>query len=265
MYEQVTDTMQKKLTSYGTPDDQADLVSKQIARNSLEGVHTHGINRFPRLIRNIKEGIVKPGNTPTLMHSFQSMENYDGQLGLGIVIATFCMERAMDLAAEHGIALVALRNTNHWFRRRPTVTRPAMRATPRSASRTQCRTCPPGSHRFPSRKQSVHDGVSEGRRSHVIVDSAMSQFSYGALELAQLEHGTCRSMQASIPREFDEESGRSDQDATDSPHRYWKGAAMSFVLTCSPQAFRWQQRIDARKTERGRAWRIPNVHRHRLR
>lgn len=232
MYEQVTDTLQKKLTSYGTPDDQADLVSKQIARNSLEGVHTHGINRFPRLIRNIKEGIVKPGNTPTLMHSFQSMENYDGQLGLGIANATFCMQRAMDLAAEHGIALVALRNTNHWFR---AATYGYQACDAGYAALCFTNTVPnmptwgaidshlgnnPFMMAFPKA-----DG------SHVIVDSAMSQFSYGALELAQLEH---RDMP--IDAGFDSEGNltKNPEEVIRTqrilPTGYWKGAAMSFVL-----------------------------------
>ena len=44
------------------------------------------------------------------------MENYDGQLGIGITNALFCAERAAELAKEHGIGCVALKNTTHWMR-----------------------------------------------------------------------------------------------------------------------------------------------------
>ncbi|MFA6690022.1 MAG: 3-dehydro-L-gulonate 2-dehydrogenase [Sphaerochaetaceae bacterium] len=231
-YEQVTDTMQKKLTAYGTPDDQADLVSKQIARNSLEGVYTHGINRFPRLIYNIKAGIVKPGNTPKLMHSFQSMENYDGQLGLGIVNATFCMQRAMELAAKHGIGLVALRNTNHWFR---AATYGYQACDAGYAALCFTNTVPNmptwGAVDSHLGNNPFMMAFPKADNSHVIVDSAMSQFSYGALELAKLEQ---RDMP--IDAGFDSEGNltRNPEEVIKTqrilPTGYWKGAAMSFVL-----------------------------------
>lgn len=37
-------------------------------------------------------------------------------MGLGIINASFCMDRSMELACGHGIGLVAIRNTNHWLR-----------------------------------------------------------------------------------------------------------------------------------------------------
>jgi len=37
-------------------------------------------------------------------------------MGIGITNALFASNRAMELAKEHGIGCVALRNTTHWMR-----------------------------------------------------------------------------------------------------------------------------------------------------
>jgi 3-dehydro-L-gulonate 2-dehydrogenase len=36
--------------------------------NSLEGVYSHGVNRFPRFVKNIREGYIKPEGIPSLIH-----------------------------------------------------------------------------------------------------------------------------------------------------------------------------------------------------
>lgn len=114
--EEVKGVMKEKLMSHGCDEKKAEKVAYEMARNSLEGTYTHGINRFARLIRNIDEGIVKPEANPEVIKSFGAMENVDGHMGLGIINAWFCMEEAIRLASDHGIGLAALRNTNHWLR-----------------------------------------------------------------------------------------------------------------------------------------------------
>ncbi len=115
-FEEVQNTLYQVLLTRNCPQDHAHKVSYEMARNSLEGTYTHGINRFARLIRNIDEGIVRVEAKPVIVNGFGGLENYDGQLGLGVVNAWFCMDRAITLALEPGLGLVALRNTNHWMR-----------------------------------------------------------------------------------------------------------------------------------------------------
>jgi TRAP-type C4-dicarboxylate transport system permease small subunit len=117
-YEKIQNILTKKLQSRGCSYDQSVEVGREIARNSLEGNYTHGINRFARLIRNIDEGIVIPNVRPTLVSGFEAIERYDGNLGLGVSNALFTMKRAIELAKRYGIGLVALKNTNHWIKLR---------------------------------------------------------------------------------------------------------------------------------------------------
>lgn len=115
-FEEAKNELLRVLLSRDCPKDKAETVSHDMVRNSLEGTYSHGINRFSRLISNIDEGIVQVDAQPSLIHAFGAIENYDGNLGLGIVNAHFAMGRAIELARTHGISLVALRNTNHWLR-----------------------------------------------------------------------------------------------------------------------------------------------------
>ena len=115
-FEEVEACLCQVLAGRGCPEKKAEKVAHEMARNSLEGVYTHGINRFARLIRNIDEGIVRPGAEPEVTVRMGAMEQVDGHLGLGITNAWFAMEETVKLAKSYGIGLVALRNTNHWMR-----------------------------------------------------------------------------------------------------------------------------------------------------
>jgi len=50
------------------------------------------------------------------VNTFGSIERWDGNNGPGIINAVKCTNRATALAKEHGMGIVALRNTNHWMR-----------------------------------------------------------------------------------------------------------------------------------------------------
>lgn len=80
------------------------------------GVYTHGVNRFPRFIEYIQKRYINIDGEPSLQHKAGGIENWNGNLGPGILNAEFATEQCMKLADEHGIGCVALSNTNHWMR-----------------------------------------------------------------------------------------------------------------------------------------------------
>lgn len=229
--EEVKGVMKEKLMSHGCDEKKAEKVAYEMARNSLEGTYTHGINRFARLIRNIDEGIVKPEANPEVIKSFGAMENVDGHMGLGIINAWFCMEEAIRLASDHGIGLAALRNTNHWLRA-ATYGYQACEAGMAGICFTNTMPNMPTWGAVDSRIGNNPMVLAFPRKDgHLIVDTAMSQFSYGALELARLQG---RKMQ--IDAGFDKAGNlTNDPDAVIQSQRilptgYWKGAALSFML-----------------------------------
>lgn len=104
------------LLKYSFNESKARECAGIFADNSLDGVYTHGVNRFSRFIQMVVEETVLPDKDPSKISSFGGMEQWNGNLGSGPSNAIFCTERALQLANQNGIGCVALGNTNHWMR-----------------------------------------------------------------------------------------------------------------------------------------------------
>ena len=100
----------------GFAPGRARLCARLFAETTCDGVYTHGLARFPRLLATIRNGTVKVDAEPVKVAGFGGLERWDGQRGVGNLNAWAAMTRAMELAREHGIGLVALAETNHWMR-----------------------------------------------------------------------------------------------------------------------------------------------------
>lgn len=230
-FEEVKICLKDILTANGCPEIKAEKVAYEMARNSLEGVYTHGINRFARLIRNIGEGIVRPGADPVITGQNGAVVQVDGGLGLGIINAWFSMEQAIRLAGEYGVGLAALKNTNHWLRA-ATYGYQACDAGMAGICFTNTIPNMPTWGAVDSRLGNNPLVLAFPRKGgHLITDMAMSQFSYGALELARLE-GRKMPIDAGFGRDGELTK---DPDAVIRSQRilptgYWKGASLSFML-----------------------------------
>ena len=104
------------LLTIGFTKERADECAAIFTANSVDGIYTHGVNRFPRFVQYVKDGYVLPGATPSLKNKFGAIEQWDGNLGPGPLNAVHATKTAMNLAQQHGIGCVALANTNHWMR-----------------------------------------------------------------------------------------------------------------------------------------------------
>jgi 3-dehydro-L-gulonate 2-dehydrogenase len=101
---------------HGFSFTKAKILAETFTESSLVGVNSHGINRVPLFIDYINKGIVLAEMEAEVLQVFGSMERWDGKLGSGIINAHICTDRAIKLAKEDGMGLVALGNTNHWMR-----------------------------------------------------------------------------------------------------------------------------------------------------
>src|ERR1035437_7003043 len=91
------------LLSLGFSEPKAEICAELFTVNSLEGVYTHGVNRFPGFVKNIKEGYIMPEADPLLLHKTGSLEQWDGMNGPGPLNALFATDRATEMARENGI------------------------------------------------------------------------------------------------------------------------------------------------------------------
>lgn len=223
--------LKRILEGRGCPAAHAEVVAHEIVRNSLEGTYSHGINRFLRLIRNIEEGLIDMEAEPVLERGMGGLERYDGRSGFGIVNALICMGRAIELAESHGIGCVALRNTNHWFRAATYGYQACARGMAGICFTNTMPNMPTWGASDPHLGNNPLVFTFPWKDGDIVVDMAMSQYSYGALEVARLK-GT----KMPYPAGFDAEGNlTTDPEAVLASKRslpigYWKGAALSFVL-----------------------------------
>ena len=100
---EMQETFEKILLKLGFPEIRAAECATVFTNNSVDGIYTHGVNRFPRFVQYIKDGYVKPHAVPTFKHQFGGIEQWDGNLGAGPSNAIHATESAMALAQKHGI------------------------------------------------------------------------------------------------------------------------------------------------------------------
>ena len=201
------------------------------AETHRDGVASHGLNRFPRFVRQIKAGVVRPAAEPVCAAQFGPWEQWDGQLGPGNLNATTATDRAVALAKAHGIGLVALRNTNHWMRGGTYGWQAAHAGVAFIGWTNTTPNMPPwGTVSSRLGNTPVIIAIPRGD-APMVLDAAMSQFSYGKMETLQL-----RGQQLPLPGGFDEK-GRLTTDPgailktmRPLPTGYWKGAGLSLVF-----------------------------------
>ena len=229
--EEARATLGDILRGRGCQPARAAKVALEVVRNSLEGTYTHGINRFARLVRCIDAGTVKIDADPVLISAFGALENYDGGLGFGILNAWASMGRAIELAKVHGIGCVAIRNTNHWLRAATYGYQACESGMAGICFTNTLPNMPTWGARDPRLGNNPLVVAFPWKDGEIIVDMAMSQYSYGAMELAAL-----KGEQMPTVAGFDAEGNlTSDPEAVLKTKRvipagYWKGAALSFVL-----------------------------------
>jgi len=100
----------------GVPEEPAGVCARIITESTMDGVASHGINKLPALVEMIQQGLVHPDAVPARLGNPGGAERWDGHSGLGIYNAWVCTRRACELAEQHGVGCVGMRNTNHWFR-----------------------------------------------------------------------------------------------------------------------------------------------------
>eukprot|EP01062_Namystynia_karyoxenos_P051383 TRINITY_DN40317_c0_g1_i2.p2 TRINITY_DN40317_c0_g1~~TRINITY_DN40317_c0_g1_i2.p2 ORF type:complete len:297 (+),score=49.58 TRINITY_DN40317_c0_g1_i2:65-892(+) len=104
------------LEGRGVPAAAAAECAVVFAQTQRDGVLSHGLARVPSLLTAIDEGKVDPHAHPETVAAFGALERWDGKEGIGVANARAAMRRAVQLAGEHGVGAVALRNTGHWMR-----------------------------------------------------------------------------------------------------------------------------------------------------
>src|SRR4029077_18891960 len=148
---------------------------------SRDGVYAHGLNRFPRFLTMIRSGLIDIHAAPQLVMSSGSIERWDGKTGPGNLNAYQSMERAIALSREHGMGCVALANTNHWMRGGTYGWQAAEAGVIGICWTNTLPNLPPWGATDARVGNNPLIIAVPRTTGHVVLDMAMSQFSFGAL------------------------------------------------------------------------------------
>ena len=230
-YIQLIKTFEKILLKYSFENFRAHVCAELFAKASLDGVASHGADRFPVFLTMVQKGLVKPGSEPTLIDSFGFFERWDGNLGPGNLNAQICMGRAIEMSKEMGIGIVAIQNTNHWMRAGNygwqaveagcigicfTNTKPNMPAWGGSE---------------PKLGNNPLVIAIPRTKGPIVLDMAMSQFSYGKMS-TYLRENKDMHFEAGFDKngELTKSPKAVIEDEMALPAGLWKGAGLSLVL-----------------------------------
>lgn len=186
-YEEMKSEIKRILLSRKFTEERADQSATLFAQASLDGVYSHGLNRVPRFVDYIDKGWVNIDAEPELVDSANLIERYDGKLGPGDLNAQICMNRAVEIAKENGLGLVTIKNTNHWMRGGNYGWQAANTGCI-GISWTNTEPCMPAWGGKDNRVGNNPLVLAVPReKGHIVLDMAMSQFSYGKLEVTRLK------------------------------------------------------------------------------
>ncbi|GLG01144.1 putative oxidoreductase YjmC [Alicyclobacillus hesperidum subsp. aegles] len=105
--------VQSALSGAGVPRDTAGVVADVLVHADLRGVHSHGVLRTEHYVHRVRAGGLNPHATPRFRQTGPTAGLVDGDDGFGHVVGKFAMERAVELAAVHGIGFVGVHNSSH--------------------------------------------------------------------------------------------------------------------------------------------------------
>lgn len=231
-YEEMKQVFFQILTNRGLSSEDAQIAADNFATNSLEGVVSHGVNRFVAIISSIDKGIIDVKARAEVEQSFGAFERWNGCFAMGNVNASRCMTRATELAGGYGIGMVAIRNTNHWLRAGTW----GIFAADRGYLGICWTNTPPNMAPWGIKEKKIGNNPiaicvpgKEGR--HILFDGAMSQYSGGAVQKKAMDNSTLQ-----FPAGYDS-NGELSCNAAEVyntglmiPMGYWKGTALSIAL-----------------------------------
>ena len=230
-YQDLFDALLRVLLKLEFTPGRASLCARLFADTTCDGVYSHGLNRFPRFVSMIRKGYIQIHSAPVLFTASGPIERWDGNLGPGNLNAWHSMERAIILAREHGMGCVALANTNHWMRGGTYGWQAADAGVIGICWTNTLPNLPPWGASDPRVGNNPLVIAVPRADGHVVLDMAMSQFSYGALASYR-----ARGELLPVDGGFDQQ-GRltrvpGDIEASNRPLPigFWKGSGLALML-----------------------------------
>lgn len=113
-YDQLFRFTHRVFTAIGCPENDAETATKALLAADLRGIDSHGVARLTGYVRLWEADRVNTNPVVRVVHETPSTAVVDGDAGLGLVVAPFAMQVAINKAKQAGTGWVAVRNSNHF-------------------------------------------------------------------------------------------------------------------------------------------------------
>src|SRR5688572_26948986 len=113
-YKQLLEFSGSVFRQMGCSNEDAETASRALVSADLRGIDSHGVARLSGYVRlwEAKRINVKP--SLKIIHETPSTAVVDGDGGLGLVVAPFCMNIAIEKARTAGTGWVSVQHSNHF-------------------------------------------------------------------------------------------------------------------------------------------------------
>ncbi|KGQ71174.1 2,3-diketo-L-gulonate reductase [Chelonobacter oris] len=229
-YSELKQEFKRVLLARGVVEETAEACAEMFADTTQAGAYSHGVNRFPRFIQQLEKGDIDPTAKATKVLSLGAIEQWDAHQAIGNLTAKEMMDRAMALADQHGIGVVALKNANHWMRGGGYGWQAAEKGYIGVCWTNSIAVMPP----WGAKECRIGTNpliIAIPSNPITMVDMSCSMYSYGMLEVNRLA-----GRQTFVDAGFDDDGNLTKDPATIErnkrllPMGYWKGSGLSIVL-----------------------------------
>lgn len=107
------DLVEAITSAAGSEPAEAERVAEVLVEANLAGHDSHGVRLLPSYIDNVQKGVLFPNRHVQVVGGIGPILILDGQRGYGQVIGGEAMDLGMERAEQHGVCVVALRNSHH--------------------------------------------------------------------------------------------------------------------------------------------------------
>ena len=113
-YQQLFDFTNSVFQKIGCSHEHADTATKSLLSADLRGIDSHGVARLSGYIRLWEAKRINAIPDIKVIYETPSTAVVDGDSGLGLVIAPFAMQIAIEKAKQVGTGWVSVQNSNHF-------------------------------------------------------------------------------------------------------------------------------------------------------
>jgi len=113
-YQQLYSFTESIFLAMGCSAKDATTATKVLIAADLRGIDSHGVARLSGYVRLWEAGRINATPNLSIVHETPSTAVVDGDAGLGLVVAPYAMQIAIDKAKQVGTGWVSVKNSNHF-------------------------------------------------------------------------------------------------------------------------------------------------------